>query len=62
MYSELKSVPRQKAMDDAAAIFNTVKSIINMAQTENTTTIQAANKLAIERIGMVSAIHRMHIP
>ena len=62
VYAELKQLPRQKAMDDAAAIFSTVKSVINSAKSDGMTTINAANKLAEQRIATVNAIQRMHIP
>ena len=62
VYAELKQLPRQKAMDDAAAIFSTVKSVINSAKAEGIATIDAANKLAEQRIATVNAIQRMHIP
>ena len=62
VYAELKSLPRQKSMDDAAAIFNTVKSIINTAKADGSTTIEAANALAEKRIAIVTAVQRMHIP
>lgn len=62
VYSELRSWPREKAMDDAAGIFNTVKDIINRAKSEGTTTIEAANALAERRLDQVAAIQRLHIP
>ena len=62
VYSELKSWPREKAMGDAAGIFNTVKDIINRAKSEGTTTIEAANALAERRLDQVAGIQRLHLP
>ncbi|MCP4804491.1 MAG: Glu/Leu/Phe/Val dehydrogenase [Proteobacteria bacterium] len=62
VYSELKKWPREKAMDDAAGIFNTVKDIINRAKSEGSTTIEAANALAERRLDQVAGIQRLHLP
>ncbi len=59
--AELKGQPREKAMGDAAAIFNTVKRIINKAKLEGITTARAANKVAEERIEAVGRLKRMHV-
>ena len=59
--AELKSQSREKAMGDAAAIFNTVKRIINKAKSEGTTTIRAANKVAEERIEAVGRLKRLYV-
>jgi leucine dehydrogenase len=59
--SELKGQTHEKAMGDAAAIFNTVKRIINKAKSEGTTTIRAANRVAEERIEAVGRLKRMHV-
>ncbi len=58
---ELKHHPREKAMADAANIFNTVKRVLNKAQAENCTTITASNRLAEERIESVSRIARLRL-
>ena len=62
VYSELKGYPREKAMQDAANIFNTLKRIINTAKSESTTTVRAANKVAEERIEMAARVKRMYVP
>jgi leucine dehydrogenase len=62
VYSELKGYPREKAMQDSANIFNTVKRIINKARTESSTTIQASNRVAEERMEAVARVKRMYIP
>lgn len=62
VYSELKGYPREKAMQDAANIFNTVKRIINKARSEGTTTIQASNRVAEERMEAVARVKRMYVP
>ncbi|MCB9758776.1 MAG: Glu/Leu/Phe/Val dehydrogenase [Alphaproteobacteria bacterium] len=61
VYSELKGYPRAKAMDDAANIFNTTKSIINKAKSEGITTIEAANHLAEARINAVAKLRSFHL-
>ena len=53
VYSELKGYPREKAMQDAANIFDTVKRVINKAKVEGSTTAMAANRVAEERIAAV---------
>lgn len=62
VYSELKGYPREKAMQDAANIFNTIKRVINKAKSEGTTTIRAANRVAEERIEAVGRLKRVHLP
>lgn len=62
VYSELKGYPREKAMADAANIFNTVKRIINKAKSEGITTVIAANRVAEERIEQVGKLRRLHLP
>lgn len=62
VYSELKGYGREKAMNDAANIFNTVKLVIDKAKREGSTTIRAANKVAEERIEMVGRLKRVHLP
>jgi leucine dehydrogenase len=59
--SELKGYPRDKALQDAANIFNTVKRVINKAKAEGTTTIRASNRAAEERIEAVARVKRMHL-
>ena len=62
VYSELKGYPREKAMGDAANIFNTVKRVINKAKSDGTTTIRAANRVAEERIEAVGRLKRVYLP
>jgi len=59
--AELKGQSHDKAMSDAAAIFNTVKRIINKAKSEGTTTIRAANKVAEERMESVGRLKRLYV-
>ena len=58
---ELKNYPREKAMGDAANVFNTVKRVLNKAASESSTTITASNRLAEERIETVARIKRVHV-
>jgi len=59
--SELQGTPREKAMQDSANIFNTVKAVINKAKTSGITTTDASNRLAEERIEAVARLRRFHI-
>ena len=61
VWCELKSYPRQQAMDQATNIFNTVKSVINKAKAEGISTIEASNRLAEERINKVAGVQRFHL-
>jgi len=61
VHSELKHFPRQKAMDDAANIFNTIKKVLFKAQAEGISTIVASNRLAEERIEQVAKIGRLRL-
>lgn len=60
--AELKHTPLEKAMSDAANIFNTVKRVINKARQDGITTTAASNQMAEERIESVSRLRRMLIP
>lgn len=59
VYAELQGHPAEKAMEDAANIFNTVKAVINKAQAQKITTTQASNQMAEERIQTVARLQRM---
>ena len=61
VYSELKGYGREKAMSDAANIFNTLKLVINKAKSAGITTALAANRVAEERIEKVGRLKRMHV-
>ncbi|MFZ5481182.1 MAG: Glu/Leu/Phe/Val family dehydrogenase [Myxococcota bacterium] len=61
VYSELKGYSHDKAMGDAASIFNTLKRVINKAKSEGTTTARAANRVAEERIEMVARLKRVYV-
>ena len=62
VYSELKGYGRDKAMTDAANIFDTVKRVINKAKVDGITTALAANRVAEERIAAVHRLKRVHLP
>lgn len=51
--AELRGHPHEKAMNDAGHIFETVKAILHKAQSEGTTTTEASNRIAEERIASV---------
>jgi len=60
--AELEGRPAQKAMNDAASIFDTVKRIINLSRAGGITTTAASNQVARERIDAVSRLRRFHLP
>ena len=62
VYSELKGYGREKAMQDAANIFDTVKRVINKAKVDGITSALAANRIAEERIAAVHRLKRVHLP
>ncbi|MCO4743225.1 MAG: Glu/Leu/Phe/Val dehydrogenase [Proteobacteria bacterium] len=62
VYAELKGWPHEKAMEDAARIFDTVKRVLNKASAEGLTSLAASNKLAEERIAQVAAVQRLRLP
>ena len=59
--SELRGLPREQAMEQASNIFDTVKDVINKASADGTTSIQASNRLAEERIEAVAGVKRFHL-
>ena len=59
--AELQGTAREKAMQDAASIFNTVKAVINKAKSAGITTTEASNQLAEERIEAVARLRRFHL-
>jgi leucine dehydrogenase len=62
VYAELKDLPGEKAMADAANIFDTVKHIINKARAEGTTSTAASNRVAEDRIDSVARLKRLALP
>lgn len=60
--AELMHHPGEKAMADAANIFNTVKRVINKARHDGITTTAASNQMAEERIESVGRLRRMLLP
>ena len=60
--AELHQLPAEKAMNDAASIFDTVKRIINLSRAGGITTTAASNQVAEERIDAVSRLRRLHLP
>ena len=59
--AELRGLPREQAMEQASNIFVTVKDVINKAKSEGTTSIQASNRIAEERIEAVAGVKRFHL-
>ena len=61
VYAELAGWPRDKALDDAENIFNTVKRVLHRARTQGVTTVMASRGLADERIESVAQIKRLRV-
>jgi len=61
VHSELTGWGRGKVEDDTAGIFVTTKRVLNKASAEGTTTIEASNRLAEQRIEQVALLRRLHI-
>ena len=59
--AEYKGFPREQAMAQASGIFNTVKMVIDKAQREGISTIEASNRIARERIESVAGVQRFHV-
>lgn len=51
-----------EAMADVAGVFDTLKRILNRAQAERITTIEASNRVAEERIETLSRVGRVWVP
>jgi leucine dehydrogenase len=62
VYAELNHWPHQKALDDAAGIFGTVRKILLKSQSEGISTIDASNRIAEERIEAVARVQRIRSP
>jgi leucine dehydrogenase len=60
--AELKGSSPEKAMNNTAGIFDTVKRIINLSRAGGITTTAASNQVAEERIDAVSRLRRFHLP
>ncbi|MFT4625188.1 MAG: leucine dehydrogenase [Myxococcota bacterium] len=59
--AELRGWPAGKAMEDARGIFDTVKRVLHKATHDGTTTVEASNRLAEERIEAVANLRRHHV-
>jgi leucine dehydrogenase len=62
VHAELNGWPAEKALEDATAIFDTVKSVLNRATASGITTTAASNVLAEERLAAATRLHRMRVP
>lgn len=58
--NELEGYQRSRALKMAEGIYDTLKNILVRAQAENITTVQAANRVAEERIRSVGATKRIY--
>jgi len=61
VYSELKGLPASYAMDSAANIFNTVKTVLDKAKADGVTTIEASNRVAEARIEAIGRLQRFEV-
>jgi leucine dehydrogenase len=61
VYSELRGLPAAYAMDSAANIFNTVKTVLDKARRDSLTSIEASNRVAEERIETVGRLQRFEL-
>jgi leucine dehydrogenase len=61
MNAEWKRWGTSKAMEDAAGIFDTVKTVLRRAQQSNVTPMAMANRIAEERIDRVLAVRRVRV-
>jgi len=62
MYCEVKGWGIDKAMRDAERIFDTVQNVFARAKEDGTTTIEASNRIAEERIEAVARVQRLRLP
>jgi leucine dehydrogenase len=62
VYAELKNLPASQAMAQSTSIFDTVKRVINLAREAEITSTEASNRIAEERIELVSRLQRLRSP
>lgn len=60
--NELEGYNRKHAIGKAAGIFDIVSQLLSIAQTENISTLKAANALAERRIASIASLKRTSIP
>ncbi len=61
VWAELNSWPRDKSMDDAAGIYATIRRVFAKSKADGITSLQAANRLAEERIAGMSRLHQFRL-
>ncbi len=61
VFSELNDWTREKSMRDAANIYETVKRILHLANSDGLSTILASNRIAEERIEAVAQVGRLRL-
>lgn len=62
VYRELTQGGAQKALDDAARIYETLRRVFVIAKEEGITTTAASNRLAEDRIASIAALRAYHLP
>jgi len=61
VYTEIHAAPREKAMRDTEGIVQTLGRIFDLAEQEKITTLEAANRVARQRIEEIGALAGFHI-
>ncbi|OLS03632.1 Glu/Leu/Phe/Val family dehydrogenase [Tissierella creatinophila] len=61
VYEELKGYNKERAMDRAAGIYDSVKKIIEISKRDNIPTYKAANRMAEERIAAIGRVKKMYL-
>lgn len=61
VYEEIRGYDKERAMNKAAAIYDAVKRVIEIAKKEDIPTHRAADKMAEERIASMAKIARVYL-
>lgn len=61
VYEELKGYNKERAMERAAGIYDSVKKIIKISKRDNIPTYKAANRMAEDRIAAMGRVKRMYL-
>ena len=62
VHAEIHGWPMERALADAAGIFDTVTHVLNRAKVEGITTHEASDRIAEERIAQAAETQRLRIP
>lgn len=61
VYEELKGYNKERAMNRAAGIYDSVKKIIEISKKDNIPTYKAANKMAEDRIAAIGRVNSIYL-